>query len=57
MARRSTTQHELAEAVGLGQPQLSKRLKGRIPFKITELAAIAAYLEVPLSVLVEEVAA
>ena len=41
MGRHDVTQLRLAEYLGIGQPELSKRLKGRTPFKIDEILAIA----------------
>jgi len=57
MARRSHSQVSLAPLVGMRQQALSRRLSGRTPFTIDELARIAGALEVPLSRLVSEVAA
>lgn len=49
MARRDVSQVALAEAIDMGQPSLSKRLRGVTPFDINELSAVAEYLGVPLS--------
>jgi len=57
MARRSHSQVSLAPLVGMRQQALSRRLSGRTPFTIDELARIASALEVPLSHLVSDVAA
>jgi transcriptional regulator with XRE-family HTH domain len=57
MARRSHSQISFAPLVGMRQQALSRRLSGKTPFTIDELARIASALEVPLSHLVSDVAA
>lgn len=57
MARRSHSQVSLAPLVGMRQQALSRRLSGRTPFTINELARIASALDVALTDLVAEVAA
>lgn len=57
MARRHHTQSSLAEAVGMRQQALSRRLSGVTPFTIDELAAIAAALSVPMTELIREAVA
>lgn len=52
IARKGMTQAEIAAAVGISQSQLSKRLRGSIPFDINELSSIAAVLGVPLGDLI-----
>ena len=52
IARRGMTQAAISECIGVSQSQLSKRLQGRIPFNVNELAAIASALDVPLSDLI-----
>ena len=52
MARRRVTQSQLAEALGIGQPAVSGKLKGRSPFDIDELATISEFLHVPLAALI-----
>ena len=52
MARRNYRQSDLALALGITQSQVSKRLRGAIPFDVVELDRIAAWLGVPLAVLV-----
>lgn len=49
MARKRMTQRELAEALGLPQPSISKRLLGKIPFDVAELEKAAEALGVPVS--------
>lgn len=45
------TQQEFGEAIGVAQQGVSKRLIGEIPFDVNELAAAAAFLNVPLDAL------
>lgn len=49
MARRDVSQVKIAENLGMSQAAISSRLRGRTPFDINELAAIADYLEMPIS--------
>jgi predicted transcriptional regulator len=51
MARRKVPQREIADLLDLPQASVSKRLAGEVPWRITELAKIAAFLDVPLAVL------
>jgi len=48
MARQSITQYELASRVNWAQSQLSKRLRGVVPFSTDELERIARALDIPL---------
>ncbi len=52
MGRRGVNQTALAAAIGVSQSQISKRLKGTIPFDIVELARVAAFLNVDVALLV-----
>jgi transcriptional regulator with XRE-family HTH domain len=45
-ARRGLQQQDLAHALGYQQPQISKRLRGLVPFTINEIAALAALLDI-----------
>lgn len=49
MARKRVTQDQVAAAIGISQPQVSKRLLDDIPFEVTELRAIAELLGLPVS--------
>ena len=49
MARKRVKQNQLAEALGLHQSAISRRLSGEIEFSITDLVAIAKLLDVPLA--------
>lgn len=53
MAYRRVNQGEVAAAAGLTQPQLSRRLNGHTDFKASEVAAIAAFLDVAVGRLYE----
>lgn len=57
MARKRITQIKLAESVGWSQGAVSRRLSGRVPFNIEELARVAEILGVTVADLVAEVAA
>ena len=57
IGRRSVTQGQLAAHLGMTQSSLSKRILGRIAFDVDELASVASFLDVPLAVLTEGVAA
>lgn len=48
LAQRGHTQAQLAAALGMTQPAISKRLTGRRPFTTTELEAVADFLGVHL---------
>ena len=57
MAHRRAKQSDLAAALRISQPAVSARLAGKTPFTVAELAAVAAYLNVPvLDLLGESVA-
>lgn len=53
MARRGITQTDLASALGITQPQVSARLRGRVAFDVNELHAVSAFLGVPVATLLE----
>ncbi len=52
MVRRGLRQQDLAEAIGCTQGAISARLTGRIQFRLDELRAIAALLDVDIADLV-----
>ena len=54
MARRRITGVALAEATGLSQSAMARRLAGLHPFSVDQLAAVAAHLGVPMSVLLPD---
>lgn len=45
MARRKTTQRQVADAIGTSQAAVSRRLSGLVPFDVDELAAVADLFE------------
>lgn len=49
MARQQKTQDDLAELLGIVQPSVSLRLAGKRSFRGEELAALAEWLQVPVS--------
>lgn len=51
LARARTSARKMATDLGWSKTSLSRRLNGEYPFTITQLCAIANYLEVPLNVL------
>lgn len=48
-ARRSVTQADLGRALGMQQPDISKRLRGKVSFKTEELDALAAFFHLTVS--------
>lgn len=52
LARRRVTQTQLASVLGIPQPAVSRRLGGKVPFSIDELADLAAYLGMPVASLI-----
>ena len=51
MARRDVKQAALAKALGMTQPSLSMRLRGRTRWTIQDLVIVSKTLDVPVSVL------
>jgi transcriptional regulator with XRE-family HTH domain len=49
MGRQRRTHRELAEALGISQPQVTKRLNGDIEFRPSELEQVAEMLGVPVT--------
>lgn len=56
LARRSLTQADLATALGVTQPSVSRRMSGQTPFTVDEVAKAAALLGLPVTALVEDAA-
>jgi len=48
LARKRIPQSDLAEVLGVSQAGISRRLSGATPFDVNELAAVAAFLGVPV---------
>jgi transcriptional regulator with XRE-family HTH domain len=57
MARNNVTQQKLADALNLSQAAVSRRLKGLVPFDVSELEIVARVVGRPLPYLVRPVAA
>jgi transcriptional regulator with XRE-family HTH domain len=49
MARRRMTQRQLAEIMGISQPQVMQRLTGKLGFRLSELEHLAKALDVPVA--------
>lgn len=49
MARRQCSSRNLATRLGWNEPYLSRRLTGKVPFTVGEMAVIADLLDVPVS--------
>jgi transcriptional regulator with XRE-family HTH domain len=49
-------QRELAEVLGISQPQVSERLRGLVAIRVDELEKIANFLGVPASEFLERAA-
>ena len=54
MVRRRMTQADLAEVLDLGQSEVSKRLRGTVPFRFDEIVFIADYFGVSIGALFGE---
>ena len=57
MAARDVTQADLAVVLNVSQQSVSRRVSGRQSFTVTELAAVASFLEVDVRELLADVAA
>lgn len=53
MSDAGTTQDRVAAALGISQPQLSKRLSGLIAFDVVDLQKIADLLSIPVGDLLQ----
>lgn len=47
MSAQGATQASVADALSLSQTAISRRLRGEIPFNVTELATLADMLDAP----------
>ena len=56
VGRQRRTQEQIAQALGIGQPAVSRRLAGAVPFTAAELAQLAEWLDVPIETLLGRVA-
>jgi len=48
LARRQITGQQAAKQLGWNQAYLQRRLAGKVAFDVTDLAALAAFLQVPV---------
>jgi transcriptional regulator with XRE-family HTH domain len=53
MARRQVTSRSIARKMGWSEIYMSRRLTGSVPFNVTDLAAIADLLDVPVATFFE----
>ena len=51
LARKRTTGRQMAKALGWSSSTTHRRLQGIYPFTLTELVAVADYLDIPLTTL------
>jgi transcriptional regulator with XRE-family HTH domain len=49
LARKKITQGQLADALGMTQPAISRRVSGQLPFDVDEIQRIAEFLSVPVT--------
>ena len=56
MATERRTQADLAEVLGVSQPQAGARLRGEVAWSVDEIAAVARWLGVPVADLVRDAA-
>jgi predicted transcriptional regulator len=54
LARAGRTQADIATLLGISQPSVSERMRGNTPWRVTELTAVAEFLNVSVSVLLSE---
>lgn len=54
MARAGVDQKQIAEHLGYNPSQVTKRMRGEIEWRLSELQAIALFLNVPVSRLIDE---
>jgi hypothetical protein len=48
-ARKGVTLTAVADAIGLGQPALAKRMGGQVAWSLADVLAVARYFEVPIT--------
>ena len=54
LARADVSQSAVADLLGISPGQVSARIQGRIEWRLSEVQAIAAHLNVPIGKLVED---
>lgn len=52
--RKGTKQEDLADLLGITRQAVSRRLLGRVDFRVAELQAIADYFGIPISTLLDD---
>jgi predicted transcriptional regulator len=57
LARRRSNQGHLAQILELSQPAIHRRMSGKVSWRVSELQAIADFLEIPIGALLTEQAA
>jgi transcriptional regulator with XRE-family HTH domain len=57
MARRKVSQAQVADAIGVSQAAISRRLGGQTPFELDELTTVAGLLDMAVGDLIESNAA
>lgn len=57
LARKRISQRQLADLLGMSGTGVSKRLSGITPIDVDELQQIAQFLDVPVSMLMQDAAA
>jgi transcriptional regulator with XRE-family HTH domain len=56
LARRRISQTTVAQRLGVSRQNVAQRLNGRVDFRVSELVAIAALLDVPVTALLDTTA-
>jgi transcriptional regulator with XRE-family HTH domain len=54
LARAGVEQKDIAEVLGYHPSMITKRMKGDIEWRLSELQAIAAHLKVPVAALIDD---
>jgi transcriptional regulator with XRE-family HTH domain len=54
LARKRISQTQIAEHLGVSRQNVAQRLNGRVDFRVGELIAIAALLDIPAAAFLKE---
>lgn len=54
IASRMTTRAKVAEALGISEPALGRRLRGEVPFNVDEVHTLAAIFNTSITRLMED---
>lgn len=54
LARAGLLQKDVGALLGLDQPQVSSRINGKVPWRVTELQTIARHLGVSVDALIDD---